>query len=224
MVSQCYKDTDPGSVLDKLIGRLRNGGISERSFLQLLWAIQKKAPLTFPVQLLSLLEDLDERTLQAEGRGLQFDLVGVLWTSDASDLCPCFLACPEQPDKSIKEIKPEEKADRETSEPQSDQDEEAHAAADSSSSVSSISKRYACQWCKKTFDFKCRMLAHMKRCSLSQECEVQCPQCPKKLPSQRALQRHRGEVHRNTARIKKRVACDICGRSFAHPSGKSPNL
>ncbi|XP_036007348.1 zinc finger and BTB domain-containing protein 40 isoform X1 [Fundulus heteroclitus] len=195
VVTQCYEDTDPFSVLEKLIGRLRNGRISEGSFLHLLWKIQKKALLSFPAPLLSLLEDLDRNTLQSEVRV-------------------------EQPHDSTKEIKLEKKADIDTNEGQSNKDEtHANAGAESSSSASSISKRYPCQWCKKTFNFKCRMLAHVKRCSMSQECEVQCPQCPNKLPSQRALQRHRGEVHRNTARVKKRVACDICGRNFAHPSG-----
>ncbi|KAM4741549.1 zinc finger and BTB domain-containing protein 40 isoform 2-T3 [Anableps anableps] len=195
VVYQCYEDKDPGFVLEKLIGRLRNGRISEGSFLQLLWNIQKKTQLTFPAPLLSLLEDLDGNTLQTE-------------------------ACTEQPDDSTKVLKPEEKADMETNEEQSDEDEmHANTASDSSFVASSVSKRYPCRWCKKTFNFKCRMLAHVKRCSMSQECKVQCSQCPKKLPSQRALQRHRSEVHRNTARVKKRVACDICGRSFAHPSG-----
>ncbi|MEQ2226110.1 hypothetical protein ILYODFUR_024258 [Ilyodon furcidens] len=194
VVCQCYEDTVGGSVLEKLIGRLRNGRISEKSFAQLLWNIQKKAPLTFPALLLPLLKHLDGNTLQSQ-------------------------ACSEQPDDSTKETNLEEKTDMKINEGQSDEETRVNAAADSSSSVSSICKRYPCRWCKKTFNFKCRMLAHMKRCYMSQECEVPCPECPKKLPSQRALQRHRGEVHRNTARAKKRVACDICGRNFAHPSG-----
>ncbi|XP_023181343.1 zinc finger and BTB domain-containing protein 40 [Xiphophorus maculatus] len=195
VVSQCYEDRDPASVVEKLIGRLRDGGISEGSFLQLLCSVQKKALLAFPEPLRSLLDYPDENTPQA-----------------AADS--------EEPDDSAKEPNPEEKADMETTENQSDEDEaEADAAADSSFLPSSDSNRYPCRWCKKTFNFKCRMLAHVKRCSLSQECRVQCPQCPKKLPNQRALQRHCGEVHRNTPRVKKRVACDICRRSFAHPSG-----
>ncbi|MEQ2192633.1 hypothetical protein XENOCAPTIV_014734 [Xenoophorus captivus] len=206
------------SVLEKLIGRLRNGRISEKSFAQLLWNIQKKAPLTFPVLLLPLLKHLDGNTLQSQGREMHFDLLAVFGTFYMSDLSLCFIACSEQPDDCAKEKNLEEKTDMKINEGQSDEETRVNAAADSSSSVSSICKRYPCRWCKKTFNFKCRMLAHMKRCYMSQECEVPCPECPKKLPSQRALQRHRGEVHRNTARAKKRVACDICGRNFAHPS------
>ncbi|XP_015258745.1 PREDICTED: zinc finger and BTB domain-containing protein 40 [Cyprinodon variegatus] len=181
-VSECYEDVEPGAALEKLMGKLSTGRISEESLLRLLQNIQRKALLTFPPPLASLLEDLDGQTLQGE-------------------------AVSEQPDDSMREIKSEGAEANE-------EEEAANAEADLSAS-----KRFPCRWCKKAFNFKCRMLAHVKRCSMSQECEVQCPQCAKKLPSQRALQRHRAEVHRSTPRVKKRVACDICGRSFAHPSG-----
>jgi len=105
-----------------------------------------------------------------------------------------------------------------------DDEKVANATPDSSpppSSSSSSSKPYSCRWCKRGFAYKCRMLAHVRRCSLSQECEQQCPQCPEKLANQRALQRHRAEAHHNTARAKKKkVACDLCARTFAHPSGE----
>uniref|UniRef100_A0A7N8WKF9 Zinc finger and BTB domain containing 40 n=1 Tax=Mastacembelus armatus TaxID=205130 RepID=A0A7N8WKF9_9TELE len=89
----------------------------------------------------------------------------------------------------------------------------------STSTSPAASKPYSCCWCKKGFAYKCRMLAHGKRCPMSEECEQLCPQCPKKLANQRALQRHRAEAHRNNTRVKKKVACDLCGRTFAHPSG-----
>lgn len=69
VVSQCYEDRDPASVVEKLIGRLRDGGISEGSFLQLLCSVQKKALLAFPEPLQSLLDNPDENTPQAAGRG-----------------------------------------------------------------------------------------------------------------------------------------------------------
>lgn len=120
----------------------------------------------------------------------------------------------------------EEEGEEENSKEESeDDDKDIKATTDSSSplpySSSSPSKPYSCRWCKKGFAYKCRMLAHVKRCPMSQECEQQCPQCPKKLANQRALQRHRAEAHRNTARVKKKVACDLCGRTFAHPSGEN---
>lgn len=99
------------------------------------------------------------------------------------------------------------------------------AATDTSSlsnaaSPSNPSKPYDCRWCKKSFAYKCRMVAHVKRCPMSEEQEQQCPDCPAKLPSQHALQTHRTEAHRSTTRVKPKVACDLCGRTFAHPSGE----
>ena len=94
--------------------------------------------------------------------------------------------------------------------------------ADSSSSPPL--KSYSCRWCKKGFAYKCRMLVHMKRCSMSKEHEEQCSDCPAKLPNQRALQRHKAEAHRNTTRLRKKVACDLCGRTFAHPSGRAQRV
>lgn len=95
--------------------------------------------------------------------------------------------------------------------------------ADSSSSPPT-SKSYSCRWCKKGFAYKCRLLVHMKRCSMSKEHEEQCSDCPAKLPNQRALQRHKAEAHRNTTRLRKKVACDLCGRTFAHPSGRAQRV
>ncbi|XP_061544025.1 zinc finger and BTB domain-containing protein 40 [Phycodurus eques] len=83
------------------------------------------------------------------------------------------------------------------------------------------SKSYCCRWCKKSFAYKCRVMAHMKRCPMSKEGQLQCPQCSVKLANQRALQGHLAEAHPGTARDKKKkkIACDLCGRTFAHPSG-----
>lgn len=82
-------------------------------------------------------------------------------------------------------------------------------------------KPFPCKWCTKTFAYKCRMLTHMKRCPLSKRNEQQCPECPTRLYSERALQQHLAAAHRVSQRAKKKVACDICGRTFAHPSGEN---
>ncbi|KAF3856887.1 hypothetical protein F7725_017610 [Dissostichus mawsoni] len=51
---------------------------------------------------------------------------------------------------------------------------------------------------------------------LSLEGEQQCPQCPKKLANQRALQQHRAEAHRSTTRLKKKMyVCQYCKAVFA---------
>ncbi|XP_054641857.1 zinc finger and BTB domain-containing protein 40 isoform X2 [Dunckerocampus dactyliophorus] len=86
----------------------------------------------------------------------------------------------------------------------------------------SPSKSYCCHWCKKTFAYKCRLVAHKKRCPMSDEGRLQCPHCPEKLANQRALQRHLTEAHAGSTgakKKKKKIACDLCGRTFAHPSG-----
>lgn len=116
-------------------------------------------------------------------------------------------------DEAQEEMREDESGKEET-------EEDENNAPTDSSPTPSPSKRYSCRWCKKGFAYKCRMAAHVKRCSMSQECEQQCPECPEKLANQRALQRHRAEAHRNSARMKKRVTCDLCGRTFAHPSGE----
>ncbi|KAJ3602666.1 hypothetical protein NHX12_030415, partial [Muraenolepis orangiensis] len=53
---------------------------------------------------------------------------------------------------------------------------------------------------------------------LEEEPKHLCPQCPKRLPTVRALQRHRAEAHPNPLHAKKKVTCDLCGRTFAHLS------
>lgn len=117
--------------------------------------------------------------------------------------------------------------EEENSQEETEEDEKViNATTDSSSpppssSPSSPEKPYSCRWCKKGFSYKCRMVAHVKRCPMSKDCEQQCPQCPEKLANQRALQRHRAETHHNSSRVKRKVACDLCGRTFAHPSGEN---
>lgn len=126
-------------------------------------------------------------------------------------------------DESRNELKPEPEIEKECSKELTEEEEkdpDATLVSSPSSFTSTVSKPYTCSWCKKSFDFKCRMLSHVKRCSMSQDCELQCSQCPKKLANQRALQRHRAEAHHDAVRVKKKVACDLCGRTFAHPSGE----
>ncbi|KAM6927803.1 zinc finger and BTB domain-containing protein 40 [Xenentodon cancila] len=200
VVCRCCEEVDPNSALEKLMSRLRDGAITEQALLQLLRSIQKKAPTSFCTPLSSLLGDLVE-------------------SSQPDD---------DQPE-AVKDSRGEEQLE-ETSDSKGHTEEDekdANAVADSPSPPPSstspsasppASKPYSCSWCKKSFDYKCRMSAHMKRCSMSQECKQPCPECPEKLPNQRALQRHQAQVHRST-RPKKKVACNLCGRTFAHPSG-----
>ncbi|XP_023280417.1 zinc finger and BTB domain-containing protein 40 [Seriola lalandi dorsalis] len=203
VVCKCCEEADPHSALETLMSRMREGQLSERSLVTLLRSVQQKAPSSFLPSLVSLLEEV-ERSTQEPNRGQG--------TVDS-----------EQQNGRSEEKEGEEEEEENSKEETEDEDKDIKASTDSSSpppsSSSSPSKPFSCRWCKKGFAYKCRMLAHVKRCPMSQECEQQCPQCPKKLANQRALQRHRAEAHRNTTRVKKKVACDLCGRTFAHPSG-----
>ncbi|XP_069559355.1 zinc finger and BTB domain-containing protein 40 [Brachyistius frenatus] len=202
VVCECCEEADPSAVMEKLLNRVKEGRLSEAALLKLLRAVQQKDSSSFPAALLSLLEEVEKNAEQPDGKQTG-----------------------EQQNHTTSEEKPKEEAEDENSKEETEEDEkDTNDTTDSpspppSSSPSSHSKPYSCRWCKKTFDYKCRMLAHTKRCSMSQECAQQCPQCPEKLANQRALQRHRAEAHRSTTRVKKKVACDLCGRTFAHPSG-----
>ncbi|XP_048878124.1 LOW QUALITY PROTEIN: zinc finger and BTB domain-containing protein 40 [Brienomyrus brachyistius] len=84
-------------------------------------------------------------------------------------------------------------------------------------------KQCFCQWCGKAFAFRCRMEVHRKRCRLSQEASQRCPRCALELATPHALQQHLAEAHEDQPRRKRRkqesVSCDLCGKTFAHPSG-----
>ncbi|KAK6477420.1 zinc finger and BTB domain-containing protein 40-like isoform X1 [Huso huso] len=81
---------------------------------------------------------------------------------------------------------------------------------------------FTCKWCDKSFEFKCRMEVHLKRCRLSSQDPVECLECGETVASLRALQLHTSQSHGDAPRKKRKqgaVTCDICGKSFAHQSG-----
>ncbi|MBN3279035.1 ZBT40 protein, partial [Polyodon spathula] len=81
---------------------------------------------------------------------------------------------------------------------------------------------FNCKWCDKSFEFKCRMEVHLKRCRLALQAPVECPECGETMASLRALQLHTSQSHGDAPRKKRKqgaVTCDICGKSFAHQSG-----
>ncbi|KAM8757821.1 zinc finger and BTB domain-containing protein 40 isoform 2-T4 [Acanthopagrus schlegelii] len=205
VVCHCCEEADPSSALEELMTRVREEQLGEGALLRLLRTVQQKSPSSFPTPLLALLKEEERNTQEPEGNQTEVDS--------------------QNKNGTISEENREEEAEEENSQEETKEDEKViNATTDSSSpapssSSPSPSKPYSCRWCKKGFAYKCRMLAHVKRCPKSQEYEHQCPQCPAKLPNQRALHRHRAEAHRNSARVKKKVACDLCGRTFAHPSG-----
>lgn len=141
----------------------------------------------------------------------------LLYILSQPDFLSCTAECEDQDCTTASQEKQEEEKEEENNEEEGkDEENEEVQNTDADSS-----KPYTCKWCKKTFAYKCRMLTHMKRCPLSQKCEQQCPECPIKLHSQRALRQHQAVAHRNSPRVKKKVSCDLCGRTFAHPSGEN---
>ncbi|XP_071654408.1 zinc finger and BTB domain-containing protein 40 isoform X1 [Patagioenas fasciata] len=88
----------------------------------------------------------------------------------------------------------------------------------------SSKKNFVCKACDKTFHFYCRLKVHMKRCRVARGKQIQCKECCEVKSTKKELEKHQLEVHGvvGTAKKKKKrlpVACDICGREFAHASG-----
>uniref|UniRef100_A0A671W693 Zinc finger and BTB domain containing 40 n=1 Tax=Sparus aurata TaxID=8175 RepID=A0A671W693_SPAAU len=217
VVCHCCEEADPRSALEKLMSRVKEEQLDEGALLRLLRTVQEKAPSSFPTPLLALLKEEEEEEEEEEGNTQEPEGNQTEGKAEHSvTLCEWI---------SSLFLFPLTKQENYNSQEETEEDEKVrNATTDSSSpapssSSPSPSKPYSCRWCRKGFAYKCRMLAHVKRCPKSQEYEHQCPQCPAKLPNQRALHRHRAEAHRNSARVKKKVACDLCGRTFAHPSG-----
>uniref|UniRef100_A0A670J447 Zinc finger and BTB domain containing 40 n=1 Tax=Podarcis muralis TaxID=64176 RepID=A0A670J447_PODMU len=89
-------------------------------------------------------------------------------------------------------------------------------------------KSFACKACRKSFRFYCRLKVHEKRCRVAHQKPAQCPECGEAKASKAELEKHQAEAHGklgSSLRKKKPkkprlpVACDICGREFAHTSG-----
>lgn len=235
-MTQCCDREDPSSALENLIGRVKDGQLGEGVLFKLLQTVQRKAGSSFPPSLIPLLNVVEENTHEPnsdETKGEKVcphvEFVSCLGDTGLNQLALVIFYSiieSDQQNDSISEANQmEEEVEASTQEDTENEDKDINSASDSSSpptsSSPSSSKPFSCRWCKKDFAYKCRMLVHMKRCSMSQECKTQCPQCPKKLANSRALLRHQAEAHRNTSRVKKKVACDLCGRTFAHPSGEN---
>ncbi|NXL85014.1 ZBT40 protein, partial [Alectura lathami] len=85
-------------------------------------------------------------------------------------------------------------------------------------------KSFVCKACDKSFHFYCRLKVHMKRCRVARGKQVQCKECTEVKSTKKELEKHQLEVHGAVGMAKKKkkrhpVACDICGREFAHASG-----
>uniref|UniRef100_A0A672Y884 Zinc finger and BTB domain containing 40 n=1 Tax=Sphaeramia orbicularis TaxID=375764 RepID=A0A672Y884_9TELE len=192
-VRQCCEEADPGAALMR---QVKEGLLSEERLVTLLRTVQRHPPSPAPTTPDRKSQEESEEN-QNKGREER--------------------RAEEQQQQQQEEEEQEEEEEEEGDNCKEDTEED---DKDGTAEKSLSSKPYSCRWCKKGFDYKCRMLAHVKRCPQSKECEQQCPQCPEKLANQKALQRHLTQTHRtDMGRAKKKVSCDLCGRTFAHPSG-----
>lgn len=81
---------------------------------------------------------------------------------------------------------------------------------------------YHCEWCNKTFDFKCRLIKHKKGCALAPGKEQRCSECSMAFPTIKSLHQHCMEAHGGPPAKKKKteqVPCDMCDKTFKHSSG-----
>nr|XP_015854762.1 zinc finger and BTB domain-containing protein 40 isoform X5 [Peromyscus maniculatus bairdii] len=98
---------------------------------------------------------------------------------------------------------------------------------DTSASPDPAKKSFICKACDKSFHFYCRLKVHMKRCRVAKSRQVQCKDRSEAKDSEKGLEKHRLQTHGTAGepdapkKKKKRlpVACDLCGREFAHASG-----
>ncbi|XP_053725065.1 zinc finger and BTB domain-containing protein 40 isoform X1 [Synchiropus splendidus] len=188
VVTRCCQEAGPAAVVEMLLSRVSEGQLSEADLLRVLRGLQKEAP----PRLAALLPGAEPAAAVEELDGA---------TGEPPQQ--------EEEEKGRDQDRGPAGADDQTKE----KSEEGPKAAAPEAPTSAA---YACRWCRKGFAFKCRMLAHVKRCTMSLQ---QCPDCAQTLASTAALRRHRAEEHGHLAPVRKKVACDLCERSFAHPSG-----
>ncbi|XP_054858032.1 zinc finger and BTB domain-containing protein 40 [Eublepharis macularius] len=79
-------------------------------------------------------------------------------------------------------------------------------------------RSFACKTCRKSFHFYCRLQVHEKHC-----CIASPKDCGETRTSKKELEEGQPETPGSASRKKKKkrlpVACDLCGREFAHASG-----
>ncbi|KAL8198664.1 UNVERIFIED_CONTAM: hypothetical protein K2H54_020437 [Gekko kuhli] len=84
-------------------------------------------------------------------------------------------------------------------------------------------RSFICKACGKSFRFYCRLQVHEKRCCVTSQKQDPCKDCNEMRASRKELEKCSPETPGSASRKKKKkrlpVACDICGREFAHASG-----
>uniref|UniRef100_W5KH16 Zinc finger and BTB domain containing 40 n=1 Tax=Astyanax mexicanus TaxID=7994 RepID=W5KH16_ASTMX len=108
------------------------------------------------------------------------------------------------------------------SEKEEDEEEDEGDSRQTALQRKGVAVSYSCDWCNKSFDFKCRLLRHRKRCAMSPDKAQHCTDCSQVFPSLTALQQHCSQAHGAPSAKKRKtqpVACELCGKTFKHPSG-----
>ncbi|XP_051531458.1 zinc finger and BTB domain-containing protein 40-like isoform X2 [Myxocyprinus asiaticus] len=80
----------------------------------------------------------------------------------------------------------------------------------------------SCEWCKKSFNFKCRLIKHKKVCALLPGREQRCSECSMAFPTLKSLHQHCTEAHGSPPAKRRKtelVPCDMCDKTFKHSSG-----
>ncbi|XP_043916370.1 zinc finger and BTB domain-containing protein 40-like [Protopterus annectens] len=61
---------------------------------------------------------------------------------------------------------------------------------------------YDCMFCCRSFDFKCRLIAHLRKCRIANQKPIVCEECGETKPSKAELNKHRFDVHGITPPVK----------------------
>ncbi|XP_059393492.1 zinc finger and BTB domain-containing protein 40 isoform X2 [Carassius carassius] len=141
----------------------------------------------------------------------------------ASSLCQ-LLSANQQNVPQLKDLKHPDSAKSEAEQEGSTADSEDDDGEDPKTKGrrKAVPVSYSCEWCKKTFDFKCRLIKHRKGCALAPGKEQRCSECSVAFPTLKSLHQHCMEVHGGPPAKKKKteqVPCDMCDKTFKHSSG-----
>ncbi|XP_060114834.1 zinc finger and BTB domain-containing protein 40 [Heteronotia binoei] len=103
------------------------------------------------------------------------------------------------------------------------QEEEQKAELDVPPEGAAPKRSFTCKACRKSFRFYCRLQVHEKRCRVASQNQDPCKDCSETRASRKENEKCPPDTPGPASRKKKKkrlpVACDICGREFAHASG-----
>uniref|UniRef100_A0A8C1N5C4 Zinc finger and BTB domain containing 40 n=1 Tax=Cyprinus carpio TaxID=7962 RepID=A0A8C1N5C4_CYPCA len=198
-VLQCCSAPSSGEVVERLLCKLREMTISEETFLMLLHEVKESSS-----DLLQLLEALrGARGMNSKTWQHPFHHTAYSFRPLSDSDCPA---------------RSEVEQDGSTAGSEEDDGEDSKTKG----RRKAVPVSYRCEWCNKTFDFKCRLIKHKKGCALAPGKEQRCSECSQAFPTLKSLHQHCMEVHGGPRAKKKKtelVPCDMCDKTFKHSSG-----